>query len=144
MLEAFVGEHLVRAYHLEGAVKKLYLCILQAQHLALRVGDEMLEAFVGEHLVRAYHLEGAVKKLEWARLTLQVLVQDVLHVQAVLMNGASVFLAQASMHSRVEKNLFQAAGHQRLLTWTDSMRAVAYAKQSNGCLRVCLKKAAGS
>ena len=54
---------------------------MQAQHLALRVGDEMLEAFVGEHLVRAYHLEGAVKKLEWARLTLQVLVQDVLHVQ---------------------------------------------------------------
>ena len=59
----------------------IYLCILQAQHLALRVGDEMLEAFVGEHLVRTYHLEGAVKKLEWARLTLQVLVQDVLHVQ---------------------------------------------------------------
>ena len=49
--------------------------------MALRVGDEMLEAFVGEHLVRAYHLEGAVKKLEWARLTLQVLAQDVLHVQ---------------------------------------------------------------
>ena len=147
----------------------LYLCILQAQHLALRVGDEMLEAFVGEHLVRADHLEGAVKKLEWARLTLQVLVQDVLHVQVarrlqtpcgmVHIGDACCACAGAgrswwhrSLHGggsderlfRVEKNLFQAAGHQRLLTWTDSMRAVAYAKQSNGCLRVCLKKAAGS
>ncbi|CAE7413128.1 unnamed protein product [Symbiodinium sp. CCMP2592] len=88
-----------------------------AQHLALRVGDQMLEAFVGENLPTMWRV---ARRLQAP--SCMVHIGDVVHVpeldqvggieaflEAVLMNGSSLLASND-------------------FSWTDSMRAVANAK----------------
>ena len=62
-------------------------------------------------------------------------------LQACLMTGESIFLAQVSLHKWKAGSIFESVSEEHLLEWHDDLRPIIYSTKSCGSLQACLRPA---